>query len=240
MATVLRIDNAPAACSLWLNAPEVTAGMPGQFVMVKCEDCTLARPLGIAEQKGQALRLVFAVKGGGTRWLAQRQPGDELGVMGPLGHGFPSLPGRVLLIGGGLGTPPLLYATQQYDCDAALGFRGKEQALLIADFTDVCGQVAVATDDGSLGLRGNALAAAALLTQRSDYAAAFACGPVPLLRAAKAWCAERGLPCYVSLEERMACGVGACLVCACAAGGTYKRVCKDGPVFDAREVDFDA
>lgn len=223
---------------MWLEAPEIQGGAPGQFVMVRCEGHTLARPLGIAERNGNALRLVFAVKGDGTQWLAAREVNDEATVQGPLGNGFPLVDGRVLLIGGGLGLPPLHYAATAYDCDAAVGFRNKAAALLVPDLASKCKAVAVATDDGSLGLTGNALAAAEVLCNNS-YAAVFACGPTPLLRATKAWAAERGLACYLSLEERMACGVGACLVCACASGDSFKRVCKDGPVFSAEEVGFD-
>ena len=163
--------------------------------------------------------------------------GDEIDVRGPFGNGFPTIDGRVLLIGGGLGLPPLLYTAQSMDCDAAMGFRSKDSVILLPEFTDACRRVAVATDDGSVGLHGNVLQAAEELLKNNQYAAVFACGPHPLLRAVKSWAAERKLQCWLSLEERMACGIGACLVCACSSGNTFKRVCKDGPVFAAEEVD---
>jgi dihydroorotate dehydrogenase electron transfer subunit len=157
-----------------------------------------------------------------------------------LGNGFPAADGRVLLIGGGLGLPPLLYTAQilEKKCDAALGFRDEASALLIPDFAEVCHDVRVTTDDGSLGVHGNALTAASQLAGSSEYDAVYVCGSLPLLKAAAAWGAEQRLPVFVSLEERMACGVGACLVCACAASTGYKRVCADGPVFPAEEVNW--
>ncbi|MCL2545949.1 MAG: dihydroorotate dehydrogenase electron transfer subunit [Oscillospiraceae bacterium] len=237
MATVLRVKHTSAACYLWLHTPEVQESKAGQFVMVKCDGFWLERPLGIASHEGEEMLLVFAVKGKGTKWLSARGMGDEIVVRGAFGNGFPQVHGRALLVGGGLGLPPLLYTAQEMDCDIACGFRNKESVILLSEFTDACRHVALATDDGSIGLHGNAINAAEQLMQKNDYATVFACGPHPLLRAVKVWAEEKKLPCWLSLEEHMACGIGACLVCACASSGTYKRVCKDGPVFAADEVD---
>jgi len=225
-----------------LSAPELMehgTPQPGQFVMVGCEGFSLERPLGIAsyDTETDTLLLVFAVVGGGTTWLSQRIVGDTIKLRGPFGNGFSGVDGKVLLIGGGLGLPPLLYTAKTFgNTDIAIGFRNKDAQLLVPEFIDACEHVVVATDDGSLGLHGNAIAAADKLCEKNNYTAVMACGPLPLLRAVKTWVTEKNIECYVSLEEHMACGVGACLVCACAAGDTYKRVCKDGPVFLAGDV----
>ena len=238
MAKVLNIKNCPAACYLRLSVPEIKQAAAGQFVMVKCGEALLERPLGVASFCDGEMLLVFAVKGKGTKWLAQREVGDEVIVRGAFGRGFPDIDGRILLVGGGLGLPPLFYAAQSFDCDVAMGFRNKDNVILLSEFSDACRNVAVATDDGSLGVHGNALLAAEKLLEKNQYSAVFACGPHPLLRAVKAWASDKDLQCWVSLEERMACGIGACSVCACASGDTYKRVCKDGPVFSADEVEL--
>jgi len=248
MAKVLFNARNGGANIMGLDAPEIGVSVPGQFIMVRCGGFTLDRPLGIAAHDGGIVTVVYAVKGGGTQWLAGRQPGDEVILRGPFGNGFSKIDGRVMLIGGGLGVPPLWYYAQHNDCDAALGFRDADNIVLDGEMRDACRNVVIATDDGSLGLRGNAPDAAGVLAAGNTYAAVFACGPVPMLKAAKAWAAAKGLPCWLSLEERMACGVGACLVCACAMhnaqctmhnGVEYRRVCRDGPVFAADEVCFD-
>ena len=213
---------------------------PGQFVNIKCgEGLLLRRPISICSVEGDALTVVFQVKGEGTRWLSQCQTGEMLDLLGPLGNGFPHFPGRVLVVGGGIGVPPMYYtAKSATSADACVGFRSEKQAILLDELEGVCGSVAVASDDGSIGRHGfvDTLVKEALAAQ--TYDAVLACGPRPMLKSVAAAAASANVPCYVSMEERMGCGVGACLVCACSVGGHYRHVCKDGPVFDAGEVDW--
>ena len=220
---------------------------PGQFVHVRCgEGLLLRRPISICSWsvEGDLIRMVFEARGEGTRWLAQRQVGEELDVLGPLGHGFQMEPqGRYLLVGGGIGVPPMLGCAKHAGVNntAILGFRSQGNAMLVEEFATCCGQVRVATDDGSMGHHGfvDALVREEL-ERNSDYTAVLACGPKPMLRSVAKVAEAMGVPCQVSMEERMGCGVGACLVCACkSADGHQKHVCKDGPVFDSKEVSWD-
>lgn len=223
---------------------------PGQFVHIKCGDGQLLRrPISVCscEEDGpnDRLTVVFQVRGEGTAWLAGRGQGDTLDVLGLLGNGFRmEREGRYLLVGGGIGVPPML-GCAQYTAGrstAVLGFRSKEKAILTLRFEDECAKVLYATDDGSLGYHGfvDELVRREL-EENSGYDAVLACGPRPMLRRVAEAAGQFGVPCQVSMEERMGCGIGACLVCACdMKDGTRKHVCKDGPVFDAREVDWDA
>ena len=235
------------AYELILEAPEiVAAAQPGQFVHVSCgEGRLLRRPISICEASGVQLRLVFEVRGEGTEWLSRRTKGERVSVLGPLGHGFDVDGKRVLFIGGGIGVPPQLWAAKRAEsADAALGFAAENRAILMVDFAKVCGEAALATDDGSLGRKGTALDAARELLEKNKYDVICACGPKVLLKYAAQAAKEAGIPCQVSMEERMGCGVGACLVCAVklrdAHGEIYMgHVCKNGPVFSAEEVVFD-
>jgi len=220
---------------------------PGQFVHVKCGGAhLLRRPISVSSWEagaaGDLLTVVFEVRGEGTAWLAEREAGDTLDLMGLLGNGFSMDPaGRYLLVGGGIGVPPLLGCAQYApgNCHAVLGFRDKNHSLLLEEFSACCPTVTAVTEDGSLGETGFVTGPMEALLRQNRYDAVLCCGPRPMLRAAAALAAQYRVPCQVSLEERMGCGVGACLVCACdMADGSKKHVCKDGPVFDAREVDW--
>lgn len=223
----------------------------GQFIHIKCGDAQLLRrPISICDWEGEGsrrlVRVVFEIRGEGTLWLSRQRPGDRLDVLGPLGHGF-DLTGKkkLLLAGGGVGAPPLLGCAKQaaaQGCQiyAALGFRSMDHQMLTGEFAKVCADLAVISDDGSTGRQG---VVTRLVEEWLDpsFDGVLACGPKPMLRAVAGLAQSRGVPCQVSLEERMGCGVGACLVCACdMADGSRKHVCKDGPVFDAREVDWNA
>lgn len=221
---------------------------PGQFVHIKCgEGLLLRRPISVCScQTGDPDRLtiVFEARGEGTRWLADRPKGHSLDVMGLAGNGFSlKSDGHYLLVGGGIGVPPVLGCAQSTDAPTAiLGFRSREKAMLLSDFQNACANVQVATDDGTLGHHGfvDALVRQEL-EMNPNYDGILACGPKLMLRNVSHVAEEFGVPCQISMEERMGCGVGACLVCACdMADGTRKHVCKDGPVFDSKEVDWDA
>ncbi len=223
---------------------------PGQFVHIRCGDALLLRrPISVAscqeDWPNDLVTIVFEVRGAGTAWLAERKLGETLDVLGLLGNGFPMRrEGRYLLVGGGIGVPPL-WGCAQYTSGrstAILGFRSKEKAILLDLFREDCAKTLIATDDGSLGYHGfvDALVRQKL-EQDNGYDAVLACGPKPMLKSVAKAAKEFGVPCKVSMEERMGCGVGACLVCACdMKDGSRKHVCKDGPVFDAEEVDWDA
>jgi len=221
---------------------------PGQFVHVKCgEGLLLRRPISVCtcqkDEPSDLVTIVFEVRGEGTQWLAERSVGDELDVLGLAGNGFPiKSEGRCLLVGGGIGIPPMLGCAQftHGRSTAILGGRSQDKIILADRFEEECAEVMVATDDGSLGYHGfvDALVRQEL-TEDKNYDAVLACGPKPMLRNVARVAEEFGVPCLVSMEERMGCGVGACLVCACdMADGSRKHVCKDGPVFDSKEVDW--
>ena len=242
------------AISLTLEAGDMVStsrACPGQFVHIRCgEGQLLRRPISVCSwtmsRTGDTLTVVFEVRGEGTAWLARREVGDTLDVLGLLGSGFVIRPGIYLLVGGGIGVPPMLWCAREtsHASTAILGFRTREKAILLDEFEKTCGKTFVATDDGSLGYHGfvDALVRQELATQAPGYyEAVLACGPRPMLKSVAAAAAEFGVPCQVSMEERMGCGVGACLVCACdMADGSRRHVCKDGPVFNAEEVDWNA
>ena len=220
----------------------------GQFLHIQCgEGHLLRRPISVClcmeDAPHDTARIVFEVRGEGTRWLAQRQVGDKLNVLGPLGNGFQITPeDRLLLVGGGIGVPPLLgqaaYTAEK--ATAVLGFRSADRAMLVEDYQNYCKEIYLCSDDGSMGRHGFVDAQLRDIFEKDkDFTAVLACGPKPMLKSVAKVAVEYGVPCQVSLEERMACGVGACLGCAVQmADGTMKHVCKDGPVFDAKEVDW--
>ncbi|MDR2502095.1 MAG: dihydroorotate dehydrogenase electron transfer subunit [Oscillospiraceae bacterium] len=215
---------------------------PGQFVNIRADGAFLRRPISVCDYFDGTLTVVFEVRGEGTRALAQCVPGQLLDVLGPLGQGF-QLPksGDVLLVGGGAGSAPMLCAAKALSGRASviLGFRGAEHVVLDREIADAAREVYITTNDGSRGFKGfPTLLMPELL--KKPYAAVFVCGPRPLMKAVAQIAKDFGIPCQVSLEERMACGVGACLVCVCKTrengAETMRRICSDGPVFDAAEV----
>ena len=232
------------AYSFTLEAEGMTPEGPDQFVHVKCgHSRLLRRPISICDWEENLLRIVFEVRGEGTEWLSRRKAGDRLDVLGPLGRGFRmDREGRYLLVGGGIGVPPMLGCAKwtAERSTAVLGFRSADRAMLSEDFQKSCKEIFLCSDDGSIGRHGFVDAQVRdILEKDKDFTAVLACGPKPMLKNVAAVAAGFGVPCQVSMEERMACGVGACLGCAIQmADGTMKHVCKDGPVFDAGEVDW--
>lgn len=213
--------------------------VPGQFVHVACgEERLLRRPISLCGFDNGVARMVYAVRGEGTRWLSRRRPGERLDILGPLGRGFALDERPTLLVGGGIGVPPMVFCADRLagKTHAILGFRNAEAVCL----TDAFGSCDVLTDDGSAGEKGYPHEVLRdYLQGETPWDRVLACGPMQMLRAVAGVCRKYEVECQVSLEQRMACGVGACMVCACAVGGGYKRACKDGPVFDAREVEWD-
>lgn len=266
MAAVTRQEQlADGIFDMRIQAPGIAAGaIPGQFVSLYSGDGSriLPRPIslcGIDREEGE-LRLVYRVAGAGTKEFSSLRPGDAIEVLGPLGNGFTWKPGtRVCLVGGGIGIPPLLELAKAISLENASGFRGSQDRqagepvlvrsvlgyrnsqLFLKEEFEVYGPVHIATEDGSRGTMGNVMDV--IRGIRADVI--YACGPTPMLRALKVFGAEHGIPCYLSLEEKMACGVGACLACVCGSKEIdshsqvhNKRVCKDGPVFLAEEIEL--
>ena len=244
---ICKVTESRALCGgvrlLTVSAPEIAeTARPGQFVHLTCSDgLFLRRPISICSASHGLLTMVVEARGKGSGILTGLTAGDEADVLGPLGNGFTIPSGRILAVGGGIGVPPLLYAVMcAGSADAVLGFRSEDRIILKEEFEAVCGRVAVTTDDGSFGEKGSVAGPVERALDKGGYAAVLACGPRIMLKAVSALCAERGIPCQVSMEERMGCGVGACLVCACKTveNGEEKmrRACKDGPVFNASEV----
>ncbi|EGB15994.1 Dihydroorotate dehydrogenase, electron transfer subunit protein [Pseudodesulfovibrio mercurii] len=232
---------------LIFESPAMAASArPGQFVSVYCrhQGQLLPRPISICEidRDNGRLHLVYACRGKGTREFADYRPGERVDVMGPLGNGFPlGAAGETnLIIGGGVGTPPLVELCKQLPGRKVVAVSFRSDPYLIERLA-LYGEVLVATRDGSVGVRGNAMK---IVEDRGLTGTIFACGPTPMLRAVQAYAARRELPAYLSLEERMGCGFGCCVGCVTKirddgeAGFSYRKVCKDGPVFAAEEVIF--
>ncbi len=236
--------------SMWLEVGRMAAeAAPGQFVSVYCEDKSrlLPRPISICEidRERLAIRLVYRVVGKGTEEFAGKTAGCQLDVMGPLGNGFPLERGKgkkVFLIGGGIGIPPMLQLAKELDAEKQIVAGYRDELFLTEDLKN-CGELFLATEDGSAGVKGNVLDAIAKSGITADVI--YACGPTPMLRALKTYAGENRIECWLSLEERMACGIGACLACVCRSKEVdehshvhNKRICKDGPVFLATEVEL--
>ncbi len=243
-----RTEIAKGIFSYVINCPEVAAAAKaGQFVHIKAEGFTLRRPIsicGIDREKG-ALRIVFEVRGGGTDTLSRLKPGDKMDIIAPLGNGFTvkEIPEdkNIVVVGGGIGVPPMLGISAEYKkVKAIIGFRSRDKVILEEDLKRIGADVTVCTDDGSYGESGVVTKPLEKELQKCNTAMLYACGSTPMLKTVKAAAEKYNVPCELSLEQRMACGVGACVGCACniRRGGKdlVLRVCKDGPVFKAEEV----
>ena len=234
---------------LWVCCPPVAQqAQAGQFVNLKAEGFFLRRPISICEIRPQEglIRLVFQVRGEGTEKLSQLQEGDRVDLLGPLGNGFKLLSpqSRVVLVGGGIGVPPLLQVAAHYGPAATviLGFRTAGAAILTQEFRQLGCDLRLVSDDGTLGRQGLVTGPLEQRLLEGPAELVCACGPMAMLREVVSLAEGAQVPSQVSLEEHMACGVGACLVCACRTvkdgREIFSHVCKDGPVFDGKEVVF--
>ena len=236
--------------SLWIQTEKiVNEAKPGQFVSVYSADKSrmLPRPISICEidKEKHALRLVYRVAGKGTEEFSHLKAGDSVDVMGPLGNGFPlerAKDRRVFLMGGGIGVPPMVETAKQLEAEKMI-IAGYRDELFLNKKLEENGNLYIATEDGSCGTKGNVLDAIEANRLRADVI--FACGPTPMLRAIKAYALEHDIECWISMEEKMACGIGACLACVCKSAEldphshvNNKRICKDGPVFLCTEVEL--
>ena len=217
---------------------------PGQFVQVLVPSKTLRRPISVCDVEEDTIRLVFEIRGEGTQILSETKVGESVNIIAPLGNGFDIDPDKkTIFIGGGIGVPPMLYSAKQCGKNAVAinGFRNKNAVILEEDFENSVGKLIITTDDGSYGIHGFVTEPLQKYIKNADMVCA--CGPMPMLRNIAKIAKENNIPCQVSLEQRMACGIGACLGCAVAVldkngSQTYKHVCKDGPVFNSEEVVF--
>lgn len=233
--------------SMWIQAdPIAAAAKPGQFISVYTKDPSrlLPRPISLCQvdRVQGRLRIVYRVVGAGTEEFSGYQAGDHIEVMGPLGNGFPLKDKKAFLVGGGIGIPPMLELARSLDCEKQMVLGYRDVLFLNKEF-EPHGAVYVATEDGSAGTKGNVIDAIKANGLKADVI--YACGPTPMLRALKAYAEENGIECWLSLEEKMACGIGACLACVCQSKEVddhshvhNKRICKDGPVFLAQEVEL--
>jgi len=241
---------APDIYDMWIETSLAAEAVPGQFLCIypKDKSTLLPRPISICEADAPrgALRIVYRIAGAGTREFSGYQAGDGISVMGTLGNGFPMEAGKgkkAFLMGGGIGIPPILELAKQMDAAKQIIVGYRDSALFLKEDFEQYGAVYVATEDGSYGTKGNVMDAIAQNGLEADVI--FACGPMPMLRAVRAYAAQRHIPAYISLEERMACGVGACLGCVAKTKEVDShshvhnaRICTDGPVFEAQEVEI--
>lgn len=238
--------------SMWINEPEIASkSIAGQFISVYCKDGSrlLPRPISICEvdRDNGLLRIVFRIVGKGTKEIASFSVTDTINVLGPLGNGFMTedmdSSKTAVLIGGGIGIPPMLELAKTLRCNKRiiLGYRDAD-TFLMKELVKY-GDIFISTEDGSVGTKGNVIDAAIDMKITGDMV--FACGPIPMLKGVKKWAKETGIRAQLSLEERMACGIGACLACVCKTKEINEhtnvnnaRICKDGPVFYAEDIEL--
>lgn len=257
------VCNKEIAKDIWkmtIDASHVaSSAKPGQFVNVYMKDRSmlLPRPISICDTEGTQLTLVYKIVGKGTAEMSGYEAGDSIRMSDSLGNGFHpdhELAENIILVGGGVGVPPLVKlakalreengkAKRAIMITAVIGFQ--EEPFLTDELTAVCDRVYLATDNGAYGFHGNVVELIKQEGIQGDYY--YSCGPKPMLKSLAQYCAKLNIPVQVSLEERMGCGYGACVGCTCKTKGhegsspeiKLKKVCKDGPVFLGSEVIWD-
>lgn len=229
--------------------------LPGQFVNIKCGEGNgpvLRRPISICrvDRANRTFDVVFQVKGTGTKLLSQMTEGGTMDVLGPLGNPFeiPRDKKKIAVIGGGIGIFPLLFlleaaGKEQQDLSAFIGFRNRDAAVLVDEFNAAAGSCTISTDDGSLYRKGFVTELFEESLKDREYDMIYTCGPTVMIKKVAETAKQNNIPCQVSMEQRMGCGIGACLVCACKTkhgdDWEYSHVCKDGPVFWSDKVLFE-
>ena len=239
--------------SMWIQTQAADTAKPGQFISMYTTDGSklLPRPISICEidRTRGMLRVVYRVTGEntGTEQFSKLKSGDTIPVIGPLGNGFPYEKAegkKVFLMGGGIGVPPILELAKQMKCEkkqVLAGYRDA-QTFLKEEF-EANGELYISTEDGSVGTKGNVIDAIKENVLEADVI--YSCGPIPMLRGVKAYAQEKNIEAQISMEEKMACGIGACLGCVCKSKEIddhskvhNKRICKDGPVFNAEDIEI--
>ena len=236
-----------------VKAPEIAKeAKAGQFLEIKVSETGepyLRRPISIFNIDGEMIEFIFQVKGRGTQLLAQVEVGNLIDIMGPLGKGTFKVQeyNNVAIIGGGIGTYPLYELAKELkgkaNLNVYLGFRDKSLVTCEKEFEEIgLNKLVVTTDDGSYKEKGFAIDFMKKDIEEHKVDMIFACGPLPMLKAVRSYAIENNIPCQMSLEERMGCGIGACLGCAVkiktGEDTRYGHVCKDGPVFNASDVEI--
>jgi dihydroorotate dehydrogenase electron transfer subunit len=237
----------PGTHLIWVEAPEIAAqARPGQFVTVRCGEGyghLLRRPMSIHGVKGSSqVALLFSVVGWGTEWLSQRDAGQPLDILGPLGNGFSVLPPthHLLLVAGGIGIAPLAFLAQralaqELSVTVLLGAH-TSSSLYPAHHLPAGARLVTTTEDGSQGTKGMVTDLFPEYTPGADQV--FACGPVAMYRAIQALKLKKSV--QVSLEARMGCGLGACYACSIQTRSGQRRVCREGPIFELEEVSLES
>ena len=247
-AKIIRQDEiATDIYSMVIQAPEIASqAVPGQFIDLYSADGSklLPRPISLCEidRAAGTLRIVYRIAGKGTKEFSMLTSDHTITILGPLGNGVTKKDKKAILIGGGIGIPPMLQLAKELTCEKSivLGFRDEE---FLSEEFEPYGTVYKSSDNGAIGVKGTVMDA--IREYGIEGTEIYACGPTPMLRAIQSYALEHGIEAQLSLEERMACGVGACLACVCKSKEIddhsqvkNKRVCKDGPVFYAEEVEL--
>jgi dihydroorotate dehydrogenase electron transfer subunit len=222
---------------LWLEAPKIAQeAKPGQFVMVRCEDYQLRRPLSIHQREGDQIALLFNIVGGGTQWLSERKSGNKLDLLGPLGNGFNvNADSKLLLAAGGIGVAPLVFLAEEaakQGKEVTLLYGTASAAQLYPHLPEV--KVITATEDGSKGKKG--MITDILSDFINDADQLFACGPLAMYKTMAKMNELKNKSVQISLEVRMGCGLGVCYGCTVKTENGLKQVCKDGPIFELNDI----
>jgi len=232
----------PGVYLVWLESPQLaSSAKPGQFVMVRCgEETLLRRPLSIHQVNDDRLAILFAVVGKGTRWLSQRKAGDNIDLFGPLGNGYRIDPAanNLLLVAGGIGIAPLCFLAQKtvsQGCSIKLLLGAPNASQLYpSHFLPPKTELIMATEDGTAGKKGMITDLLPDFAHRADQI--FACGPLPMYKTMSQMPELKRKPAQISLEMRMGCGLGVCYGCTVKTKNGLRQVCKDGPVFDLKDI----
>lgn len=229
-----------------LHAPEIAQeAKPGQFVHIRVKDGydpLLRRPFSIYKSENERIEIFYKVVGSGTKLLSKKKTGNKIDILGPLGQGFKISPNlkRIVLLAGGMGIAPLYFLAEKLnrkDIFILLGAENKEKILYLEDLKNLKVKVQIATEDGSQGYKGLLSELFFhLIKKNSQIDLVCACGPIPMLKKIAQLSLKYKIPCQVSLEQRMGCGIGVCLGCTIKGKSGYLRVCSDGPVFQAQQI----
>lgn len=221
---------------------QTKAPAPGQFYMLQpgnSYDPLLKRPFSVFNVENNSLQFLFRIRGKATQALADRKKGDILQVIGPLGQGYPEPEGEFIAVAGGIGIASLFPLLERFKGRAHLyyGARNKDELIMVNEAKALAKDTVITTDDGSMGPKGFITDYLKVLLDSGKHPLTlYACGPHPMLKELARVVAGRGLKCYVSMEEHMACGMGACLGCIVKTKSGQQRVCKEGPVFDMEDI----